>query len=169
MSAAPYCTPSDMAVVATGGWEELAQRAAQDGRVTGELLELTCTGADRGQYDFLARELADKALARLERHCESVTHYAETFIAVRYRTPLSIDIIAHSDLPSVCATIAVLRLAGISATQDMREAAQWAERYLSRIADGKASLGRQQVQGNDPVTLATFSGRAMTDIDLQGF
>lgn len=164
-----YCTPSDMAVVATGGWEELAQRAAQDGRVTGELLRGLYEGSALSGQSAEVRRKAQEALDLLVALCDKTSRFADTFIAVRYRTPLATETVAAADLTSVVATIAVLRLHGVAATEDVRAASKWAFDYLNAVQSGRASLGRQQVQGNDPVTLATFSGRAVTDIDLNGY
>lgn len=163
-----YCTPADMAAVATGGWNELAQRTAQDRRVIGATLQSVCAG-EPPALDAETLALAQSAAARLRELCEQVTNFANTFIAVRYSTPLDADTVRTSDLSTVCATLALVRLYGLAATDDVRKSAAWATDYLKSVQRGEASLGRQQVQGNDPVTASVFSGRAVTDLDLVGY
>lgn len=169
MSAPSYCTPADIAAAATGGWHEIAQRAAQDARLDGDALQATAEAADRSGWQAEVVALADSAHARLLALAAHVSRHADTFIAPRYRTPLAAATVASSDLASVCATIAVRRLYGAAATDDIRQATAWADQYLNRIAEGKISLGRTGVQSQDPQTRHYFSPRKVADLDLEGY
>ena len=104
-----YATPTDLARVATQGWDEVAQRAARDARVSGELLRLTAEGGDRSAYSAEIIALADDALLKVVDVLERTSRAADTYLAPRYRAvmPLADALIQSSDLPTAVATIAL--------------------------------------------------------------
>ncbi len=139
----PYASCADLARVATRGWDDLAQRTAQNARVTGELLRtLYEGGSTAGAYaDVL--ELAQRCLAQLHDVLERASRHADTYIQPRYQgqLPLPAHLVAGSDLPTVVATLAYRRLMGASLSEDVDRNTAWAEKYLRDLADGRVSLG----------------------------
>lgn len=139
----PYATPADLARVATRGWDDLAQRTAQNARVPGELLRtLYEGGSTAGAYaDVL--ELAQRCLQQLHEALERASRHADTYIQPRYQgqLPLPAHLVDGSDLPSVVATIAYRRLMGASLSEDVERNTAWAEKYLRDLAAGVVSLG----------------------------
>jgi len=141
----PYATLADLAQAATGGWDELAQRAAASPLVDGDLLQATANGSDRSAWSVPAQLAADAALGRLNDALDRATRHADTFLFPRYNAvmPLAPELVQGSDLPSVVATIAFKRLYGTSVPEEVRRGAQWAEDYLQQLAKGLVSLGAQ--------------------------
>lgn len=139
-----YATPADLARLATDGWDELAQRASRSPQVTGELLRLTFEGGRRDAFSPEARDEADRALAVLLDGLERASRHADTYLAPRYQAvmPLSEALIASSDLPSAIAAIALRRLYGHAAPEEVLRATRWADDYLRDLASGRASLGQ---------------------------
>lgn len=160
-----YATLEHLLHAATGGWDELAQRASASALVTGELLRLTVQGGDRSAYSLDAQLDADGALARMNTALELASRHADTHLFPRYRTalPLSAEVVAGSDLPSVVATIALKRLYGTTVPEEIRKGAQWAEDYLMALAKGQVSLGR------DDTEVAQPSGRTVARAPSKAF
>jgi phage gp36-like protein len=138
-----YATLTDLARMATGHWEELAQHTGRDARVTGELLHLTATGGDRSGYDAAVIALADESHATLLDALERASRFADTYLAPRYRAvmPLSEGLVLSSDLPSAVAAVALRRLYGHAVPEEVRQGTAWADAYLRDISTGKVSLG----------------------------
>ena len=164
-----YATVFDLARVATGGWNELAERTVQDARIDGALLEATATGADRSAWGEALWPLADAALARLDDTLARTSRYADAFIVPRYGAFLSAGLVASSDLPTAVATLALRRLRGTTVSPEVQAATKWADDYLRDLASGRLSLGTLDAQGQDPESRHCFTPRRVTDESLEGF
>ena len=138
-----YATLDDLARAATGGWDELAQRAGASALVDGALLQATVLFAERDAWSLEAQGLANQALARLEDALERASRHADTYMFPRYRAvmPLAAELVLSSDLPSVVAAIALKRLYGTSVPEELRKGTQWADDYLRDLSKGTVSLG----------------------------
>lgn len=164
-----YATITDLVRAATGGWLELAQRAAAgdvaSGLVDGELLEATALGADRSAWTAEAQLAADAALARLVDALDRASRHADTYLFPRYRAalPLSAELLASSDLPSVVAAIALKRLYGTSVPDDLRKGTEWADAYLVALSKGTVSLGALDTAVAQP------AGHAVTRTPAKAF
>ena len=147
-----YATLDHLVQSATGGWDELAQRAATSALVSGELLRLTAIAGDRSAWGPEALAAADAALARIEAALDMASRHADTHLFPRYRAsmPLGADLVAGSDLPTVVATIALKRLYGTTVPEEVRRGAQWAEDYLMALAKGQVSLGSADIEVAQP-------------------
>lgn len=147
-----YATPAQLAAVATGGWDELAQRATASPLVSGELLQLTVQGGDRSPWSPAVQALADLARDRLLEALAMASRHADTHLFPRYRQhmPLPAELVAASDLPSVVATIALKRLYGTTVPEEVRKGAQWAEDQLMALAKGQVSLGQLDTEVAQP-------------------
>jgi len=166
---ARYAELADLARVATRGWSDLAQRAAQDARVTGELLRTLAEGGDTSAWAPEAVALAEAALMLLEDTLDRASRHADTYITPRLAAPLTPELVAASDLPTVVATIAWRRLFGTPVQKEMIEGTRWADDYLRDFAAGRVSLGRTDVQSSDPDVWSHFEPRQITDETLKGF
>lgn len=165
-----YATLSDLVRVATHGWDELAQRVAQDARVDGALLRAVAESGDVSEWPDDVVALAAEGLARLEDTLTRASRHADTYITPRLAgMPLSASVVAASDLPTVVATIAYRRLYGAAASEDIRKGTAWADAYLQDFAAGRVSLGTTDVQGSDAATYSSFAPRSITDDTLRGF
>lgn len=138
-----YATVADLVRAASGGWGDLAQRAASSPLVDGPLLQATADAADRSAWTAEACELADAALASLQDALERSSRHADTYLFPRYRAvmPLSDELVQGSSLPSVVAAIAYKRLYGSSVPEDLRKGTQWTDDYLRDLSRGTVSLG----------------------------
>ncbi|ANJ66056.1 hypothetical protein A9404_00480 [Halothiobacillus diazotrophicus] len=143
-----YATIDDIARAATGGWDELAERAIPDPRVDGTLLQLTVTGGDRSGYAAEVIALADDALVWLSEVLAGAGRHADTYLAPRYQAvmPLSDELIGSSDLPAAVAAIALRRLYGAQLPDAIRKGTDWADTYLRDLSAGRASLGVADTQ-----------------------
>lgn len=143
-----YATLEHLVHAATGGWDELAQRASASALVDGELLRLTVQAGDRSAWSLAAQAAADDAVVRMTNALDQASRHADTHLFPRYRTamPLSAELVAGSDLPSVVATIALKRLYGTTVPEEVRRGAQWAEDYLMALAKGQVSLGEADTE-----------------------
>lgn len=148
----PYATVADLQRCATGGWDELAQRAAVSALVDGALLQATAQATDRSTWSAQAQQLADTALARLHDALERASRHADTYLFPRYQSsmPLAPELVLGSDLPSVVAAIALKRLYGTSVPEDLRRGTQWADDYLRDVSKGVVSLGAVDAQVAQP-------------------
>lgn len=164
-----YATLADLARVATAGWDDLAQRAVSDARVTGQLLRTLAEAGDTSAWPAEVVLEAGHALVVLEDTLDRASRHADTYINPRYRGPLADALVAASDLPTVVATIAYRRLFGAQLPKEVAEGTRWADAYLRDLADGRVSLGQHDAQGADPETMASFSPRRVTDDTLRGF
>lgn len=144
-----YATPADVARLATRGWDDIAQRVAQDARVTGALLRALYESGDTSAWSAEAISGGAAALASLADSLERASRHADTYIAPRYAgvLPLPADLVAGSDLPSVVAAIVLRRLMGVSIPKDVSDNTRWADEYLRDLAAGRVSLG-----GSDSAT-----------------
>jgi len=160
-----YATLDDLVRAATGGWDELAQRAAPSALVDGALLQATAAAGDRSAWSAEAQAEADAALARLTDALERASRHADTYLFPRYRAvlPLAAELVQGSDLPSVVAAIALKRLYGTSVPEELRRGTQWADDYLRDLAKGTVSLG-----GAD-ATVAQAPGQARTRAPAKAF
>lgn len=141
-----YCTAADVANTATGGWEELAQRAnpSQAG-VDGELLQAACaTVPDLTAWPDHAQAMAVEAAARVVDAINMAGRHIDTYLFPRYRgvMPLAAETVAASSLPAVCASIALRRLYGASVPEELRKGTAWADQYLVDLSKGVVSLGQ---------------------------
>jgi len=166
-----YATLDELARAAANGWAELAQIACRDARVDGALLRAVATSGDLSAWSAEAVALAQAGVALLADQLERVSRHADTYLAPRYATllPLSAELLAGTDLPSVVATIAVRRLYGHAATEDMLKATKWADDTLRELAAGRASLGVPSAAVEDNEVQHSFSPRQITDDTLRGF
>lgn len=164
-----YATFADLVRVAPGGWLELAQRVRCGPRITAALIEAVATGGELDAWDAELVAEATRGVAELDAALERASRHADTYIVPRYGQRLTPEVVAGSDLPTVVATITLRRLYGYAATEDMRRATEWADRYLVDLSQGRASLGTPDVQENDPETLYAFSPRSATDDAIEGY
>lgn len=160
-----YATLQQLVDAATGGWQELAQRATPDPAVDGALLQATAHADDRTAWSLDAQAAADAALARLQGALEMASRHADTYLFPRYRQqmPLPPDLVDGSSLPAVTAAIALRRLYGTSVPEELRKGTQWADDYLRDLSKGVVSLG-----GAD-TTVATPAGRMATRAPAKAF
>lgn len=150
-----YATLDDLARAATGGWDELAQRAATGAAaalVDGALLQATVDGDDRTGWQQEAQIAATEAVGRLQDALDRASRHADTYLFPRYHQvmPLSNALVHGSDLPSVVAAIALKRLYGTSVPDELRKGTQWADDYLVAISKGVVSLGAADVAVAQP-------------------
>lgn len=139
-----YCQAADIANTATGGWEELAQRANPTGAgVDGELLQAACAGESLGEWPAESQILAAAAVARVNDAIANAGKHIDTYLFPRYRQlmPLPEETIAASSIPAVCAAIALRRLYGASVPEEVRNGTKWADQYLVDLSKGIVSLG----------------------------
>lgn len=144
-----YCTAADIANTATGGWDELAQRASPThAGVDGELLAAAANGDDISGYPVGVQELANAAAMRVAWAIDMASRHINTYLYPRYREymPLDAAVIAESSLPACCAAIALKRLWGASMPRDMADQLSWADKYLTDISKGTVSLGLAEAQ-----------------------
>ena len=139
----PYATPADVARVATRGWDDIAQRAVQNARVSGETMRLLYSGGSMAGVAADVLELAQRGLEHVEDVLERTSRHADTYIQPRYQgqLPLPAHLVAGSDLPTVVATIAYRRLMGTALSEDADRNTAWAEQYLRDLADGRVTFG----------------------------
>lgn len=144
-----YCTAADIANTATGGWEELAQRASPThAGVDGALLADAVNGDDLSGYPVSVQELANAAAMRVLWAIDMASRHIDTYLYTRYREymPLAPEVIVASSLPACCAAIALKRLWGASMPRDMADQLKWADQYLVDISKGVVSLGQAEAQ-----------------------
>lgn len=165
-----YATLSDLARVATNGWDEIAQRVAQDARVDGGLLRAVSEGDDTSAWPVAVVATAQDAYARILDTLVRASRHADTYITPRLGgAPLAPAQVAASDLPTVVATIAYRRLHGAAVSEDLRKSTAWADQYLRDFADGRVSIGGNDSRLTDSETYSAFSARSITDDTLRGF
>ena len=138
-----YAALDDLARAATGGWDELAQRAAPSALVDAALLQATVAAGNRSAWSLEAQAQADIALVRMNDALERASRHADTYMFPRYRAvmPLAAELVQGSDLPGVVAAIALKRLYGTSVPEELRKGTQWADDYLRDLSKGTVSLG----------------------------
>ncbi len=138
-----YATIADLLQAATGGWDELAQRAAMNALVDGQLMQATVDGTERTAWTVPAIEAADAALLRMNEALARASAHADTYMFPRYRTvmPLPAELVAGSSLPAAVAAIALKRLYGHLVPEEVRNGTKWADDYLRDLSKGVVSLG----------------------------
>jgi phage gp36-like protein len=141
-----YCTAAEVANTATGGWEELAQRANPTGAgVDGELLQAaTALVPDLSAWPVDLQALAVEAAARVASAIDMASRHIDTYLFPRYRPVMPLDpaVVLASSLPAVCAAIALRRLYGASIPEEVRKGTAWADAYLVDVSKGVVSLGQ---------------------------
>ena len=140
-----YCLASEVANTATGGWEELAQRASPvEAGVDGELLRAAVAGQSLADWPPEAQALAAEAVLRLNDAIDKAGRHIDTYLFPRYRQvmPLAQETVEASSLPGVCAALALRRLWGASLPAELRRGPAWAAQYLVDVSTGIASLGQ---------------------------
>lgn len=141
-----YCTAQDVANAATGGWDEVAQRAhPTSAGVDGALLQAACADdPDLSDWPADVQALALAAAQRVADAIDMASRHIDTYLYPRYRAvmPLPVDTVQASSLPGVCAAIALRRLYGASAPDEVRKGTAWADAYLVDVAKGLVSLGQ---------------------------
>ncbi len=143
-----YCTAADIADTATGGWEELAQRAQPTGAgVDGDLLQAAVQGDSLDEWSAEQQAMAAEAAARVESAIDMASKHIDTYLFPRYRSvmPLAPEVVLASSLPAVCAAIALRRLWGASLPEELRRGTAWADQYLVDVSKGVVSLGQPDV------------------------
>ena len=152
MASFTYATIADLVAAATGGWTELAQRAAPEAVLDPRLLEIAATGGDAGDWTAEAIAVAAAALARLHDAMERASRHADTYLFPRYRArmPLPPDLVQGSSLPAAVAAIALKRLYGTSVPEDLRRGSAWADQYLVDLSKGTVSLGGTDTEVAQP-------------------
>lgn len=160
-----YATLNDLLLAATGGWDELAQRAAMNALVDGQLMQATAEGTSLTAWTVPAIEAADAALLRINDVLARASAHADTYMFPRYRTvmPLSAELVAGSSLPAAVAAIALKRLYGHLVPEDVRNGTKWADDYLRDLSKGVVSLG-----GLD-ATVAQPAGRMVSRAQAKAF
>ena len=160
-----YATIDDLLQTATGGWDDLAQRASFSPLVDANLLAATVAGADRSAWSELATAAADAAHARITNALSRATYHADTYLFPRYRTqmPLPPELVAASALPAVVAAIAYKRLYGAAVPDEVRKGCQWADDYLRDISRGVVSLGAVDA------TVAQPAGHVVSRVPAKAF
>lgn len=164
-----YASFDDLAQVAPNGWQELAELGRAGPGVTAALLEAAAAGEDLSAWDPAQVEDALRALGRLADALDRTSRQADSYLVPRYGQRLPAEVIAASDLPGAVATLALRRLYGHTASEGLRKATEWADRYLVDLSTGRASIGRPGVQEADPETRWDFSTRAASDAALVGY
>jgi phage gp36-like protein len=126
-----YATVADLALAATGGWADLAQRACPG------------PGVEPGLMDAEAVALAQAGLLRAHAVLDMASRHVDTYLYPRYRQtmPLAPEVVAASSLPAVVAAIALRRLYGHDVPEDVRNGTRWADDYLVQLSKGVVSLG----------------------------
>lgn len=147
-----YATMADLAAAATGGWAELAQRAAPEVVLDAQLLRAVATAADTGDWTASQVQEATAALVRLQDALERASRHADTYLFPRYRArmPLPLDLVQGSSLPAAVAAIALKRLYGTAVPEDLRRGAAWADDYLRDLSKGAVSLGGADIDVAQP-------------------
>lgn len=168
MTLPQYATVADVARAATGGWDELAQRASASSLVDGVLLQARADGADTSAWPPEAVTQAGVALARVQDVINRASRHADTLLFMRYRKqmPLGADVVQASSLPDAVAAIALRRLYGASVPEELRKGTQWADDYLKSLMRGDASLGVEDaVVPTSPTTVRVRAPRPTFDLD----
>lgn len=149
---AAYAFIPDLVTAATGGWTELAQRAAPDAVLDAELLRLVATGGDASDWPADQVGVATAAVERLQGALDQASRHADTYLFPRYRVlmPLPVDVVLGSSLPSAVSAIALKRLYGTSVPEDLRRGAAWADQYLVDLSKGTVSLGGADTEVAQP-------------------
>lgn len=140
-----YCLASEVANTATGGWEELAQRASPvEAGVDSELLRAAVAGQSLADWPPEAQALAAEAVLRLNDAIDKAGRHIDTYLFPRYRQvmPLAQETVEASSLPGVCAALALRRLWGASLPEELRRGTAWADQYLVDVSKGIVSLGQ---------------------------
>ena len=162
-----YATAADMLRAATGGWNDLAQRASASPLVDGALLQATVEGADRSAWTPAARGEADQAWSKLQDVLNRASRHADTYLFPRYRQtmPLLDAVVQASSLPDAVAAIAYKRLYGALVPEGVRKGCQWADDYLKDLSTGRVSLGVQdEVVAQSPGKVASRSPARVFDL-----
>ena len=165
MASITYGTIFDLVAAATGGWIELAQRAAPEAVLDPRLLELVATEGDTSEWTAEAVAQATAALARLQDAMERASRHADTYLFPRYRArmPLPLDLVQGSSLPAAVAAIALKRLYGTTVPEELRRGAAWADDYLRDLSKGAVSLGGTDTEVAQP------AGRMVTRAPASAF
>jgi phage gp36-like protein len=161
-----YCTAADVANTATGGWEELAQRASPTGAgVDGELLRAACDGLSLADWPSDVQALGSEAAVRVNDAIDKAGRHIDTYLFPRYRQvmPLELATVQASSLPGVCAAIALRRLYGASLPDEVRNGTKWADTYLVDLSKGIVSLGQADTDVAQP------AGRVVTNSPGKAF
>lgn len=140
---AVYATIPDLVNAATGGWTELAQRAAPESVLDPALLMAVSSSGDGSNWTSDEIAVATTSLARLQDVLERASRHADTYLFPRYRNrmPLPDELVQGSSLPAAVAAIALKRLYGTSVPEDLRRGSAWADEYLRGLSKGEVSLG----------------------------
>lgn len=89
-----YCTAADVADAATGGWDEVAQRAHPTGaEVGGELLQAACADVpDLSDWPEDVQALAVAAALRVASAIDMASRHIDTYLYPRYRQVMPLQI-----------------------------------------------------------------------------
>lgn len=138
-----YATAAELALAATGGWAEVAQRACPVPGVEPELMQAVALGADTTGWDAELVAVAQTGLLRVNAALDMASRHVDTYLYPRYRQvmPLAAEVVAASSLPAVVAAIALRRLYGHEVPEDVRLGTRWADDYLVQLSKGVVSLG----------------------------
>jgi len=152
MASITYGTIFDLVAAATGGWLELAQRAAPEAVLDPRLLEAVATAGDVSDWTVDEIAVAAVALQRLHDAMERASRHADTYLFPRYRArmPLPLDLVQGSSLPAAVAAIALKRLYGTTVPEELRRGAAWADDYLRDLSKGAVSLGGTDTEVAQP-------------------
>lgn len=138
-----YASASDVALAATGGWAEVAQRACAVPGVDADLMQAVATGQPTGAWSNDLVAVAQAGLSKLSAALDMASRHADTYLYPRYRQamPLPTEVVSASSLPAVVAAIAMRRLYGHDVPEDVRKGTAWADDYLVQLSKGIVSLG----------------------------
>lgn len=122
---------------------EMAQLAAPDSpAVDGVLLRLTIEGGDRSAYSAQDQADADKAQVRIDEALNDAERFINSYLSPNYRLPLSVELIADSNLKRVTCDISRYEM-DARPTEDMRNRYNDHKSWLRDVSLNKASLGVQ--------------------------
>lgn len=138
-----YATVTDLALAATGGWGEVAQRACPAPGTDAELMQAVAQAGDTSGWDAELVAVAQAGLLRVNAALDMASRHVDTYLYPRYRQvmPLPPDLVAASSLPAVVAAIALRRLYGHEVPEEVRLGTRWADDYLAQLSKGVVSLG----------------------------
>lgn len=138
-----YANATHLAGVATGGWQELAERACPGPGVDADLMHAAATEGNTATWPNDLVQLAQLGALRINEVLDMSSRHADTYLFPRYRQhmPLPQALVDTSPLPDVVAALALRRLYGALVPEDIAKGTGWADQYLRDLSKGVVSLG----------------------------
>lgn len=165
-----YANAPDVALAATGGWAEVAQRSCAAPGVDAELMQAVALGQSTAAWSNELVAVAQAGLERLNAALAMASRHADTYLFPRYRQamPLPAEVVAASSLPAVVAAIAMRRLYGHDVPEEVRKGTAWADEYLVQLSKGIVSLGTVDAVMTKPAS-RTLSRQPSKAFDWGGY